>query len=231
MPGKSYSLVCAAMLLFACPTQSEAGRRGLRVDLGAWNEAHEIVLGAGNGACPEAGWDAEVPVFEPAPTILWGWVTWNDLEFRTSAFEGLNSFYCQTSRAYQPGALPEEYLNQAIFPADEADLGALIGDNEDNAVSALRYSFLGDHSGFPLYGRQWAFYFFPNQLTVVALHGVEDNQPTYEWIWDKLDLVYVFNAQINYWDGEYFCFDGRSYIGDCVTPPPPPEQMFLNGFE
>jgi hypothetical protein len=157
-------------------------------------------------------------------------VDWNGLQFTTSAFEGLNRFYCQSSRPYQPGLFPEEYLNESIFPADEADLAALIGSNTDNAVSALRYSFLGDYPGY-LYGRQWTFYFFPDERTVVALHGVAENQATYEWIWDELDGLYVFSAQTDYWDGEYFCFDGRYYIGDCVTAPPPPEQIHQNGFE
>ncbi|HET6564864.1 MAG TPA: hypothetical protein VFG52_05580, partial [Xanthomonadales bacterium] len=98
--------------------EAQAGRRGVRVDLGAWNAPQDISLGGGEGACPEAGWNAEVPVFEPGPTIFWGWVFLGEQEFRTSGFEGLNTFKCQTSKPYTPGAQPDEYLNEATFPAD-----------------------------------------------------------------------------------------------------------------
>ncbi len=215
---------------------AQAGRRGVRVDAGAWNLPQEISLGGGSGACPEAGWDAEVPVFEPGPTIFWGWVDWMGLEFRTSGFQGLDTFTCQTSKPYTPGAQPEEYLNEASFPVDEAGLGAVIGDNTDNAVHAIRYSFTGESNG-QIYGRQWTFYFFSNGDTVVALHGVQPAQATYEWIYDHANLQYVWRAEDDpYWDGEYFCFyDGGGYSqfsGTCEpTPPPPPEYIFDDSFE
>lgn len=227
---KRLSLLLFALLSVCIFTidQAQAGRRGVRVDIGAWNPAEEISLGGGSGACPEAGWDGEIPVPGPGPTIFWDWVNWNGLEFRTSGFEGLSIFNCQTSRSYTPGAQPEEYLNQAIFPPDEADLAVFIGTNTNNAVTAIRYSFLGDHpSGY--YGRQWTFYFFPGDLTVVALHGVQDGQSTYEWIYDHDNGFYIWDAQVDAWYGEYFCFQGNSYIGDCV--PPAPEYRFEDGFE
>jgi hypothetical protein len=230
MVAKCALLVLAVLHFTLFSTNAEAGRRGLRVDLGAWNAPAEISLGGGSGACPEAGWDAEVPVFEPGPTIFWGWVLWSDLRFVTSAFVGLSSFYCQTSRPYQPGASPDEYLNESIFPADEADLAAMIGNNADNAVTAIRYSFVGNPLG-NAYGRQWAFYFFPGGRTVVALYGVEDDQQTYEYIWDTAAEIYVFNAQQHSWNGDYFCFDYGIYSGDCVTAPPPPEEIFADGFD
>jgi len=169
-------------------------------------------------------------VFEPGPTLFWGWVNWNNYQFLTSAFEGLNSFYCQQSRPWTPGAYPEEYLNREILPADEADLANMIGSNTNNAVSAIRYSFLGDYPQF-LYGRQWTFYFFPDGLTVVALYGPQDGQTTYEGIWDFNYPGYIWKADVNVWNGEYFCFRDGDYISDCVTPPPPPEEIFRDGFE
>lgn len=168
-------------------------------------------------------------MFEPGPTLFWGWVDWGSFRFTTSAFEGLNRFYCQYSKPWAPGAFEGEYLSAAVFGPDEADLAALIGPNEDNAVHAVRYSFVGDYPEI-LYGRQWTFYYFPDDLTVVALHGAADGEPTYEWIYDALS-GYVWQAATDYWDGGYFCFQGGAYLGDCVAAPPPPEQIFQNGFE
>ncbi len=216
--------------------QAHAGRRGVRVDLGAWNAPQEISVGGGSGACPEAGWNARIPIFEPDPTIYWGWVHWMDFEFRTSAFQGLNTFTCQTSKPYTPGADPSQYLNEAIFPADEANLGAYIGANTDNAVHAIRYSFTGEFQG-AVYGRQWTFYFFPSGETVVGLYGVQPGQTTYEWIYDHVNLQYAWRAEDNLsWDGYYFCFydnGGYSYFsGTCEpAPPPPPDEIFGSGFE
>jgi hypothetical protein len=211
---------------------AHAGRRGVRVDLGAWNAPQDISLGGGSGACPEAGWDAEVPVFEPGPTIFWGWVHWQEMEFSTSGFEGLDTFTCQTSKPYTPGAQPEEYLNEAIFPVDEASFGAYIGDNTDNAVHAIRYSFTGEFEG-EVYGRQWTFYFFSSGETVVSLHGVQPAQATFEWIYDHANSQYVWRAEDNlFWDGEYFCFWDGVFQGTCEpAPPPPPEYIFDDSFE
>ena len=220
-----------------CINHAYAARRGVRVDLGAWNAPEVISLGGGLGACPEAGWDASVPVFDPGPTIFWGWVNWKDFEFRTSGFEGLDTFTCQTSKPYSPGADPGEYLNEAIFPADETDLGAYIGANTDNAVHAIRYSFTGEVPG-QIYGRQWTFYFFSNGETVVSLHGVQPAQVTYEWIYDHANDQYAWRAEDDlYWDGQYFCFydDGAGgflFSGTCEpAPPPPPEDIYRDGFE
>ena len=217
-------------------SQAHAGRRSLRVDVGAWNAPQAISLGGGLGACPEAGWDGHVPIFQPAPTIYWGWVIWMDLEFRTSGFEGLDTFTCQTSKPYSFGADPLEYLNEAIFPPDEADLGAYIGDNTDNAVHAVRYSFTGEANGTP-YGRQWTFYFFSSGETVVSLHGVQPSQATYERIYDLSNSQYIWRAEDDpFWDGAYFCFYSSGgypyYGGNCEPAPPPlPDGIFLSGFE
>lgn len=238
MPGRlSLLLLLVLSISIVFTSDAQAGRRGVRVDAGAWNLPQEISLGGGSGACPEAGWDASAPVFEPGPTILWGWVNWLGLEFRTSGFEGLDTFTCQTSRPYTAGAQPDEYLNEQVFPVDEANLGAVIGANQDNAVQAIRYSFTGEFQG-QVYGRQWTFYFFSNGDTVVALHGVLPGQDTFEWIYDHGSETYLWRAQDDpYWDGEYFCFTDNGagapwYSGTCEpAPPPPPEYIFDDGFE
>lgn len=227
-------LLLRTVPLFLLPlTDAEAGRRGLRVDVGAWNTPQNIAYGGGFGACPEAGWDAEEsnPGQTPTVYLYWGWVDWLGLEFRTSGFQGLDTFTCESSKSYTPGASPEEYLNAAIFPPDEADLAAMIGANTGNSVTAMRYSYLGPFGG-GYYGRQWTFYFFPAGLTVVALHGAQDGQDTFEWIFDHTNGVYVWDALADGWSGEYLCFQDGFYVGDCVPPaPPPPEDIFINGFE
>lgn len=238
MIRRPYSLLSVLLIagIFAID-DAQAGRRGVRVDIGAWNAPEEISLGGGSGSCPEAGWDASVPVVGPGPTIFWGWVDWQEMEFRTSGFEGLDTFTCQTSKPYTQGADPQEYLNEAVFPPDEASLGAYIGANTDNAVNAIRYSFTGEFAG-QIYGRQWTFYFFSSGEVVVSLHGVQPEQATFEWIYDHANQQYVWRAEDNpYWNGEYFCFydnGAGSYLfsGTCEpAPPPPPEEIFISGFE
>lgn len=225
-----FQLTLLVMILVVA-TEAQAGRRALRVDQGAWNVPQPISLGGGTGACPEAGFDIDVPVFNPGPSIGYGWVDWMGFRFMTSGFDGLDTFYCQTSKQWTQGADPGEYLNEEIFPEDEADLAYAIGPNTDNAVTAVRYSFVDDYPQVT-YGRQWTFYFFANGTTIVALHGVQDNQSTYEYIYDYDELAYVFRAETDYWDGGYFCFQGKWYYGDCVAPvPPPPEEYLIDGFE
>jgi len=216
---------------------AQAGRRGVRVDVGAWNPPQEIFLGGGIGGCPEASWSAGFLVQGSNDLYFWGTVNRLDHAFTTSAFVGLSNMSCQTSKPYTPGADPQEYLNEAVFPADEASLGAYIGANTDNAVNAIRYSFTGEFEG-QIYGRQWTFYFFSSGEVVVSLHGVQPAQATFEWIYDYASQQYVWRAEDNpYWNGEYFCFydngaGSYQFSGTCEpAPPPPPEYIFDDSFE
>lgn len=229
-----------ALLALGIVADAEAGRRSIRIDLGAWDSAIEFTPFSGSSEdCPGAGVFGEGdPNFPPINHR--GYIIWNNLYFQTANFNtpALSSFYCQNSNPYNPGnPNPLYYLNEESFPAEERDLAHFIGPNLNNAVSAIRYSFLGFSGGS--YGRQWAFYFFPNDLTVVALYGVPDNGSTYpmESIIDLTlpsadDEWLLWNSQRDGFNGEYFCFQGREYIGDCVPPaPPPPDEIFLDGFE
>lgn len=238
MIKRPYSLL--SVLLIVCIftiDDAQAGRRGVRVDIGAWNPPQDIVLGGGSGACPEAGWRAEFLVQGSNDLYFWGSVDWMDFQFQTSAFVGLINMTCQTSKPFTPGAQPEEYLNEAIFPADEANLGAYIGANTDNAVHAIRYSFTGE-GGEGIYGRQWTFYFFSHGEVIVSLHGVLPAQITYEWIYDHANDQYVWRAEDNlFWNGEYFCFYDYGtgtfqFSGTCEPQPPLPEEyIFDDSFE
>lgn len=230
-------LCFSIFLLLTAASDAMAGRRGLRIDLGSWSE--EFPINEVPDECPGAvAWTSlENPVY-------WGEVQWNFNQFVTSAFAQLNTFYCQYSKPYQPGLDTFEYLNSAIFQEEEPGLAQKIGSNTDNAITAVRYSFLGNYPEIPVYGRQWAFYFFPGDFTIVALYGVTQ-LPTYEWIWEFYDGNWVLRAQYEGFEGEYFCFDGHQFAGrwdgepvdepgpvsperGCVLPP---ELMFHNGFE
>ncbi len=106
---------------------------------------------------------------------------------------------------------------------DEAWLANLIGANQDNAVRATRYSFLGEYSG-GYYGRQWVFYWFSNGRTVVALYGPKDGEATFEWVWEYHFGTWLWRAEDSPdWNGEYFCFQDGVYEGYC--------EIFNSGFE
>lgn len=223
--------------LLAVSNDAIAGRIGLRFDQGAWSE--EFPMNAVPDDCPGAiAWSSsENPVY-------WGEVQWNFNQFVTSAFSQLNRNYCQYSKPYQQGLDTSEYLNAAIFQEAEPGLAQKIGSNTDNVITAIRYSFVGDYPEIPIYGRQWAFYFFPGDFTIVALYGVTQ-LPTFEWIWEFHEGNWVWRAQYEGFEGEYFCFDGHTFVGrwdgEPVNEPGPvsPEQgclltsepIFSDGFE
>lgn len=225
------ALVFALGSLAVC--DAFAGRRGVRVDAGAWNAPQPIGYDLGGDTCPDAKYYAWFNS-QLNKSFYYGEVHWPEgetrpdgkavlVQFVTSSFEGLTIFNCQTSRAYTPGAFPEEYLNESIFPPEEAWLGAMIGANTDNSVHATRYSWLGEYSG-GYYGRQWVFYRFANGRTVVALYGSEEGQINYEWIWEYYYGTWLWKGEENpNWNGEYFCFQDGVFEGYC--------EIFRSGFE
>ena len=112
--------------------------------------------------------------------------------------------YCQTAN---PGT-----LTQANYTyGDETDLAALFG-SDPNAIAGIRYAFFDDDpfGGTPT-GFQWAFYTFPNGVTVATLYGFETQ---------TLDATSYINGPATVWsgtdgyDGEYFCFRPNQYIGE-----------------
>jgi len=213
---------------------AEAGRRSIRIDFGAWGPARPIDLWTNTSTCPWASGVSGNP-----GVYLYAFVYRDSVVFQTATFYEPDSFtegYCQLSRPYQAGLSTDEYLNEAAFPEEERDLAYMIGPNTNNAVSAVRFSFLGQDNQ-DLFGRQWAFYFFPNDLLVVGLYGVPNDGSTYpfESIFDQNTFAYVWESVRDGFDGQYFCFQGQEYIGDCVPPapppPPPPVEVFMDGFE
>jgi hypothetical protein len=204
-----------------------AARRGLRVDFGAWGDGSAM----GPPDCSDGSTTS-------------GSVTWSGIRFVGSFLSTYNyDAYCQSPAAYVEGMSTSEYLNEDSVPEDEAGLAAKIGANTDNSVTAIRYSFL-DRGRFDenVLGFQWAFYFFSNGVTLVALYGNVDlgafNFDPYivqsgEFLWD---------SEVDGFDGEYFCFNGTTFIGfwdgegggspsaGCQIPTPP-EIILVDGFE
>jgi hypothetical protein len=139
-------------------SDAQAGRRGIRVDFGAWGTANSIDLWTNESNCPfDSG------VSGSPGNYLYAFVYRNSVVFQAATFYEPNSYtegYCQLSRPYQSGLSTDEYLNKVAFPPEERDLAYMIGSNTNNAVTAVRFSFLGEDSNGP-FGRQWAFYFFP----------------------------------------------------------------------
>lgn len=112
--------------------------------------------------------------------------------------------YCQTAN---PGT-----LTQANYTyGDETALATLFG-SDPNAVTGIRYAFFDDDpfGGTPT-GFQWAFYTFPNGVTVATLYGFET---------EALDATSYISGPAAVWsgtdgyDGEYFCFRQNQYIGE-----------------
>jgi hypothetical protein len=112
--------------------------------------------------------------------------------------------YCQAS---VPGQWDE---NSFVFGGEDG-LTTLVGPNDDDAVSALRYSYLDDDN-LNAIGFQWVFYSFPRGLTIVGLYGFEFfdlDASTYI----RQGSSVVWSADVDGFDGEYFCFIGSEYRG------------------
>ena len=228
--------ILALILCLFAMCEAEAGRRGLRIDFGAWYPPVAIVpyQGVATEGCPGASVNGSP--YNP-PLHHHGAIGINPLYFQTATFYDLvlTEFYCQHSRPYQAFADPGTYLNETTLPSDEQGLAGMIGANTNNAVTASRYSFLGQNAN-GYFGRQWAFYFFPEGLMVVALYGVPDDGSTgpYESILDLSEPVdwLLWDSDRDGYTGQYWCFQDLEYIGDCVPPEPePPEMLHLDGFE
>lgn len=208
---------------------AEAGRRSIRIDFDAWSDEFAI----GSGDCPGSSAASDT-------------IVWNGISFIGSSFSLYNVYeYCQTIATYEEFLGADEYLNEDIFFDDETGLAAKIGANQDEPfITAIRYTFLNggpfeeDTEGF-----QWAFYFFPNGVTLVTIYGEIPIDPDKfdPWITDG-DKIF-WDALESGYDGEYFCFDNGEYAGlwdgsnvgtdpiaGCV-PPPKPENIFTDGFE
>ena len=188
-------LTLQGMLFFALlahALDADAARRGIRIDgFGSWDE-----FAIGSPGCPGT---------TPGETTL----VWNSFMFSGRDDDAhLFDTYCQEPA---PGT-----LNSGDFSyPDETGLVELIGANPDDAITALRYSFL-DRPRFdfkePATGFQWTFYFFPTGVTLVGLYGLDEVWLDHRsYISDGWTMIW--DGTGNNYDGEYFCFDGDRFVG------------------
>jgi len=229
-----------AIVMLVAALDAHAARRSLRVAFGEdWGDA----LPLGPPDCPgAAGIVADVL----------------RLGMQFSGDQGSTfvvDTYCQVAAPFVEGETGEfSYLNEVVIPPDEAGLAAKIGSNTNNAVTAIRYTFLDcdrfnciDIEGREPDGFQWAFYFFPGNITIVALYGLQGVplSTNHHFIYDFSLGVDHWNGERDGFDGEYFCFDSNEFIGvwdgnpvsggpaaGCVIPEPPKREIInCGGFE
>ncbi len=182
-----------------------AARRGLRIDFNAWSAAHAITS---SDHCPR---------YDSGSVLIRG-----DLVFQNpqSPTPYAVNMYCQDIPNYSVGMETDEYLNSEVFSDDEAGLAAKIGPNQGSlvdSVTAERYTFLdGDEFAAETTGYQWAFYAFPGGVLIVALYSEISVQasgfdPMIYHVSDENNIVW--EASVNGFDGQYFCFDLGVFIG------------------
>ena len=191
-----------------------AARRGVRIDFGSeWQTSESI----GSAGCPGTTGGSTL-------------VTRDGFTFsgRDNNIH-LTDAYCQRST-------PDEWGASSFFGL-EPGLAALVGPNDDNAVQAIRYSFLdADRFDGPT-GFQWIFYEFPNGVTLVGLYGLVDA------VLDNTSYIdagssFLWRGSDGY-DGEYFCFHDGDFVGtwngDPAVDPDaclaPLQEIFGDGFE
>lgn len=187
---RSIVLVLVSLVLLAVTFDAAAQRRSVRVDgFGTWDVYDD-----------------------PNPTCF-GWSNGSTLLLGPGlVFSGrddpahLTDTYCQIPT---PGTLTQGNF----FYPDETALAAMIGTNPGDRVTARRYSMLdalrfsGDATGF-----QWTYYYFAQGGTIVGLYGLEDT------VLDNRSYisqsgVRVWDASVDGFDGQYFCFEGVEYVG------------------
>lgn len=182
-------------LMLVVATDVHAQRRGVRVDTGAaWSS--QISLPSVD--CPEA---------QVGSTLV------TRIGHVFSGREDnahLVSTYCQIT-------LTGDFTGDDLFFNDEVVLGQMVGDNAGDRVSGVRYSFLDAALPFDATGFQWAFFDFPGG-SIVAFNGFFDAGTQQNLPIDGRS--YIRKGNVRHWDGardgydgEYFCFDGTTFVG------------------
>jgi hypothetical protein len=177
-----------ALVLALAAGEADASRRALRIDFGGEWTTEAL----GTPQC--AGTSATDTLVDFGGFVFSGR---EDAAYLADA-------YCQLS-------VDGVFSGSSFF--DEPGLQALIGDNTDNAVTAIRYAYLdADRFGAPApEGFQWGFYFFPDGLTVVGLYGLVDVALTAtSYITQGATLRW--NGTMGH-DGEYFCIQDGAWLG------------------
>jgi hypothetical protein len=192
-------LMCAAVALslgVLFVESAQANRRAIRID--GFADEWTDVLAIGTADCP--GTQLQSTLVQRFGYTFSG----------RQIADHLTDTYCQKTN---PGGLSQS----SITYVDETGLAQLIGPNEDDRVSAIRYSFL-DRNRFdfdvPPSGFQWIFYQFERGDTdtmIAGLYGLQSvTLSSSTFLRDGPDLIW--DASGNSFDGSYFCFEDGIYL-------------------
>lgn len=186
-------LVCAALV-----SDAWAARRSVRIEFGGewtdFNDSPDI----GSAGCPGTA--------TGSPLVLRDGYTFSG--YATLAVS--NESYCQSTIASE--------FDSSDIPLDEPGLATLVAGAND-AVVGIRYTFA---NGSPLDPStpvrfQWAFYDFPNGVTIAALYGLVDDFGDDIPVTDA--STYLREGATVLWGGDdglddaYFCFIDGDYVG------------------
>jgi hypothetical protein len=182
-------LVSALVLLLVAP--ASANRRAVRVDTGAlWSEQ-----AIGSAGCP-------------------GSATNHTRIMRNGyVFSGRDD-PALTVDAFCQVAVAGEFDENSFVFGDEQGLATLVGPNDDNAITAIRYTYLDrPRNQAGAFGFQWAFYYFPhNNVTIAALYGLVDT-PLTATSYIQQGSAFHWRGNVQGFDGEYFCYRGLTFLG------------------
>lgn len=169
-----------------------AATRSIRVDDGGGWTAGSL----GTAACPGTSSQGRLVL-----SMGWTFSGQSDPQylFNTNA-------YCQRSVPFNPQSPGAPYFSENSFFGDELALASFVGLNQDNAVSAIRYSYLDDDLFNNPDGFQWAFFSFPHDVTFVELYGLDGTPMTDAHSYIIGPGTIVWRGGTNGYDGEYFCF-------------------------
>jgi hypothetical protein len=214
--------VLPSLLLVMLSLDAEAAtRRSLRIEFLDWTNPVYDLPGPN---CPGTAVDSLLVVGPQEPDI--------DLNLFGITFSGfddpefLEGTYCQQTNQFTGSEFEDEYFNQQAFDEfDDPGIRTLVGENEDNFVRGLRYTFLAvpydpgeppspDDPGF-----QWVFYTFGNTgLTLVRLRGLEfyetsaDDVPGPPFISQGGGILWEWPLDDEYF-GDFFCFRDTTFLG------------------
>ena len=195
-------ILCFALAL--CASDANAARRAIRVDgfgdtWTTFDGKNGDPPGIGSANCPgtAAGASSGNTLIQLIGAVFSG--------RQNTAY--LVDDYCQVAKS---GTL----TSQNYFYADEPGLARLFADNPGDQITAIRYEmFDQDRFNFttPPTGFQWGFYSFPSGTTIVGLYGLQSVTLTIN-TYIIIGATNIFDGANGY-NGEYFCFDGTTYIG------------------
>lgn len=187
-----------------------AQRRGIRVDSGSWFDPIPIP----SASCPLLG---------PGNGTL---VTW-----RGHVFSGRDNV-AHTFNRYCQYTEPTQFSGFAVFFDDSEDvLAQMVGSNFDDRVSAIRYAMLDGVPFDTATGFQWVFVQFPFEGAIVGLYGFDDPPVTLDTTsYISRNGVKLWDAQRDGYNGEFFCFQGSTYLGRWNGLAAPASPCHLIGF-